>query len=416
METLPNLTKINDTYPIIDVITEDIVYIDEPIITLGKNNLGVDVISLFVDEDTVTKRYLNVLVSKDNLGKYLSGELTLYNIIQNSTAAYIVDKSGDDRDISKIGISDIPEDYFPALSSLYPYRQLRLQSNTFEYVFKGGFADAFNALEARDSSKLENAVSSIFESIANRIFDKENLKILSKATHIGSHKVEYEIKAIGEDGQMDMTVDEAKISALYKDIIDYTWNSLSKEVAGITTEMLKGEKVDVLKKKFKDYLESYNTSAEELSKIDYKMKIMLLDVSEQNKNIASILRNGYSSISINDTSNAETRIISIVDSKKSLEVDRAFAELSKNLSVTRESPKLYEAHVYQLNTETGNGWVKIKSTEDGKEKVEKTRIRVLNLDNLPDSECMKSFANNEFRNIKAMAEKSMRNITRLIIE
>lgn len=138
METLPNLTKINDTYPIIDVITEDIVYIDEPIITLGKNNLGVDVISLFVDEDTVTKRYLNVLVSKDNLGKYLSGELTLYNIIQNSTAAYIVDKSGDDRDISKIGISDIPEDYFPALSSLYPYRQLRLQSNTFEYVFKGG--------------------------------------------------------------------------------------------------------------------------------------------------------------------------------------------------------------------------------------------------------------------------------------
>jgi hypothetical protein len=414
LDSFSSEKTIPGTFPLISEVIEDILFIDKPLVTLGQNSLGTKIFSIFITEENNVSRYLNTLVSDEDVDLYLIGEKTLLSIQRESEQHYLVDFQEEEIEIKSVDTTELPDDYFPSENSFYPYFDQRSLNNKISITVNGGLAEQCHAIQTKDSALLESGFEEIIKTIRNWILPMDDTRLLTLGRREGSHKIEFLLSATNEIGQTNLSIDEQKLSKLYKKIIQYTWNKLLIEAPDLNFGEISLEGLSEIKQAIRDYM---NTSGIEIENLDESIINMILDISKSNSQIASVLNSGYTNFSIDEV-NEENRYLplTIVDSERSLRMMTTYKLLEERLGRTIDNEvRTYNVHVYDLNTETGKGWVEIKTTSEEGDVKEKARLQILNVNTVENSIYTQSLSDGSFVDIQATTEESRGRITKLMV-
>ena len=101
----------------------DLYYYEGPILSHFSDENEQDYFMNWADMDNLYGRWLLTEVSKENVGKYLSRNISLYELIISNDAGkvYFIDIDNDIeyRHIWRVAVENIPNDYLPAKDSYF---------------------------------------------------------------------------------------------------------------------------------------------------------------------------------------------------------------------------------------------------------------------------------------------------------
>ncbi len=106
----------------------DLIIFEGPLLSHYISSKGDDYLFYWVDRDESDNRWLVLRVSLANLQKYVSGEVSLYELIGSPNDGYLymvdVDNDINYHDVKLVQPSDLPEDYLPAEDSYYAFEPI----------------------------------------------------------------------------------------------------------------------------------------------------------------------------------------------------------------------------------------------------------------------------------------------------
>lgn len=109
----------------------DLIYLDGPFLSHYVSSKGDDYLFYWVDRDDNDNRWLVLRVSLANLQKYIGGEMSLRELINNPNDGYLYSVDVDDNinyhNIKLVQPSAIPENYLPEADSFYTFEPIPVE-------------------------------------------------------------------------------------------------------------------------------------------------------------------------------------------------------------------------------------------------------------------------------------------------
>lgn len=106
----------------------DLIYYEGPLLSHYVSSKGEDYLFYWVDRDSNDNRWLVLRVSLASLQRYMAGELSLRELIENPNDGFLyqvdVDSATRYHHVLLIQPTDLPDDYLPASDSFYAFEPL----------------------------------------------------------------------------------------------------------------------------------------------------------------------------------------------------------------------------------------------------------------------------------------------------
>ena len=106
----------------------DLIYFEGPLLSHYLSDKGDDYLFYWVDRDSNDNRWLVLRVSLASLQRYMAGELSLRELIENPNDGFLyqvdIDNATRYHNVLLVQPTDLPEDYLPATDSYYAFEPL----------------------------------------------------------------------------------------------------------------------------------------------------------------------------------------------------------------------------------------------------------------------------------------------------
>ena len=106
----------------------DLIYFEGPLLSHYISGKGDDYLFYWVDRDSHDNRWLVLRVSLASLQRYIAGELSLRELIENPNDGYLYQVDVDDainyHDVVLVQPCDLPAEYLPAADSYYAFEPI----------------------------------------------------------------------------------------------------------------------------------------------------------------------------------------------------------------------------------------------------------------------------------------------------
>ena len=106
----------------------DLIYFEGPLLSHYVSSKGDDYLFYWVDRDSNDNRWLVLRVSLASLQRYMAGELSLRDLIENPNDGYLYQVDVDDaihyHDVVLVQPSDLPAEYLPSVDSYYAFEPI----------------------------------------------------------------------------------------------------------------------------------------------------------------------------------------------------------------------------------------------------------------------------------------------------
>ena len=106
----------------------DLINFEGPLLSHFVSSKGDDYLFYWVDRDSTDNRWLVLRVSLASLQRYMAGDLSLRELIENPNDGYLYQVDVDDsiryHDVLLVQPADLPEEYLPATDSYYAFEPI----------------------------------------------------------------------------------------------------------------------------------------------------------------------------------------------------------------------------------------------------------------------------------------------------
>lgn len=106
----------------------DLIFFEGPLLSHYVSSKGDDYLFYWVDRDSNDNRWLVLRVSLASLQRYMAGELSLRELIENPNDGFLYQVDVDDaihyHDVVLVQPADLPEDYLPTAESYYAFEPI----------------------------------------------------------------------------------------------------------------------------------------------------------------------------------------------------------------------------------------------------------------------------------------------------
>lgn len=414
--------KIYSSFPIIESTREHVLFIDEPIVTIGSNSHGTPVLAILVDKKDNLRRDLRAITSEVALTDYFLGKTSLLDLLNQQEILYLVEKNELKDSVElvyEVFLKDVPPNYFPDKDSFYPYINEPLEYSQYQLGLHGGMADR-HLIRPRDSAELEIQFAYALKSIVGWL-GLGNIVPLKLIDTPGSYNLNFMISFEDEAGQIGLSdVDTASTKDLINMVLRYSWADLLGEVNQF---MENPDSKPEVYQKICDKVESYlihRGEKVEKTEIDAIVMKLMYTIITTNFKIAQVLSKGYDYIAIEAVDglaakNGRSLSIAHLDGSLKLRVENAKTIFDRHLKTRDIEKEKYTIEIYHLNVETGKGWAKVKMNKGGREIVDRARISISKRVQIKNSIYTQSLAEYQFIEVLGRATRLRDRIIKIYI-
>lgn len=412
--------KSNTRLPIIDSSSYKILHFDEmPILFIGKNKFGNQIIGSSVEEDYKLgiERYFHIIVTGEDFDQFTKRKISYCSLLKNAGSIFVVDKHVNDIDkfdIYTIGFEDIPTEYMPVDDSFCPETFLT-SSNKYSARLKGKIADR-NQADPESAGETQVLIAKLIRSAFNNL--KSSLKIrpeiLLEPVSVGSFAINYNIEIKGELNLYTEIKDYYEYLNAY---IEYCFNNLPEDI----DKILDAEQFQFHLKYFDKLVDTYTSlypSVDDRKKRELRenFKTSIYEASNILKSLSQHINNFYDQITIVNLSVDGENTLGIFDEKYKADIEHVVDTIQdKNIKKTvDEKPQAYSVLIYDLNTDTRIGHAIVQDLVDSK-KFYKPQIHITGKEPIVSSKYTKSLHNNVFIDVLGKATKEGRVIKKMEI-
>jgi len=413
---IKNKIETKSDFPLFAGSTTDIIYIDEPLLTLGKNRLGLPVISMLVDEEGNTKQYVSAVLQDSDISNYFLKKSSLYSLMKEQSILYMLnfDISEKKHQIYEVEPKDIPDEYYPEEDSFYPYSKTLSFSSSFKLEIHGGTANRHLVLP-QDSISAQKNFGDAIKNILS-FLDFGGVKYYSAPDTSGSYEINFALEPVGDGGQISLNNNFEAIVEVINKILRYSWDDLLNEINQLIQD--ESNNHPIFDEIHNQLILLYKSLGREDIGLKENLLKILYEITLNNSQICQLLSNGYDTIKINsynsNKDNSEFNLANL-DGNLKLRVENTKVLFENSLITKDNTKKSYSIEIYDLNKETGNGWAKVQNSINGKTFIDRTRIHINQDINLNDSIFTRSFSSSETITIQGKATKIRNHIAQLTI-
>lgn len=374
----------DDDLLLIDDEYEDIHFDEVPILFTGLNRYDSRILGSSVGEDRKlqVERYLHVLTAPEDYIRFVQGTISYREIVLNSKVVFVIDESYDrtKRTIYAIRPTQIPSEYVPLPTSFYPRRE-RQASFTFDTCLKGRMAELHRAMP----SDLK-IIESVFPDVAKdsmRSLGSQKPLVFVAAHQPSSFKIRFQIESDIHPSLFSLIL-KNRHEDYVRAYIDYCINKLPSELA------LYADNGDLSRAPALDDLLSLRSSLTGAGR-DHKAAVELMGALKASSDRLLLLKEiigiYFSRIDIFNVTDEQQSLIGTIDEKTTAALESSIDSYEVRFQKGSEDkiPKEYQVLIYQLNTESRNGFAylqqgdsaalpKIRISISGSEPLERTQF------------------------------------------
>lgn len=347
--------------PIISTGYRELLSDDIPILYTGRNEMGLPVIGLLVNDYPEKKldRYYHIVLNEDEYSDYFGGKVTVLELINKTSPLFIVDKYHKTNRtlIYHYQPDEIPNIYKPGEQSFIPKSAYR-PTSVYTVPIKGGTADSYRAFY-EDVAKSESRIGKFIETGLATLIKKFSVraKTFSVPATQSSYGLNFEVSI---DSYPEMFISKDECFDYLNHFVSYCIEHLPEEAENLNSGTHKDTHFNSLVQKAVRLGLKFNSNEQEIR------DAVLEDVLETPKllkEVATIIRQNYSSLRI---SNNDMPLGTI---DRTFEADigsvmEYLAQVQADMTEEDETVNEYEIHVYQFNKNTGSGWAYIKQPDE----------------------------------------------------
>lgn len=356
---------------------------------LGTNKYGTRILGsiLFEDDEELFLRYIQTLISDEQLKDFLARKISLRTILNSSNIISIVDKDYNKNILrsAQMFLKAIPEEFLPFNDSFCPDI---INDSSFDYTFslKGGLADLHKAepLTVSDTNaKIYHLLNS-----ATTFLDEIDIKhhIYSEVALAGSYELNFEIDL--QETPNLFSISNTDIKNFIERFFNYLFNILPNEPINALKETeISSERFIEISETLRGIYEKRNIPTSKESSTQRTLDLLNYAVDS----LKDLNYNGFNIIEVKNQTIAGDKLPIAFISNNFYEkvIDKVFipeSEKKDDIISIDEGNTKYSLQVYQLNKESGKG----KAYYDGGKSISKISFTLLGRDEYHGTDFTKS--------------------------
>jgi hypothetical protein len=411
---VPENSIVNLTLPVITDNYRVLHYDEEPILFVGSNSHGNNIIGSLMceDEDNDVFRFIHLIVKPADYIDFLNKKVSYLNLIKKQTEIFLLDKNTKGEIIKTYCISHeaIPGDYLPLPNIFNPADEIIIGKG-FAMSLKGKIAAMHEAIADRVpiiSKGFNQFLTTLSEIIKTDDVIPEIRQLAYQPTSFG---LNYVIRFNANN----LFYNESAVNEFMTQSIDYAINYLPDEADRLSKNDLDGTRFEKMIQKPLNKILYGNPEA-----MTAKAVKNLLRVPFDIDKITDQLGMGFDYIEIDSVSSNDVKIpLGAINTTFSTQMDLAKQIIEKNQGDKIEQDeefKDYPIHVYHLNTESRKGNAHIKHVNQNQQITDSPKIDILGEKSLGGSLFINSMDTGVDINVRAKAKKVNGRYKHLLIE